>query len=144
MAKPPFPVGSISSGTQRVEDLIPAFAAALGPNSELATWAKEYYPGITGTRETERLLEDLKIALCDMAPDYCYFGTAEGDDTNFGFWIDYDVIRDDLASNDLLRVSDLSEVPDDRNGPVLLVNDHGNMTLYAVVDGVTTEIWSVV
>jgi len=144
MTNTPFQLGSISSGTQRVEDLIPAFAAALDPNSELATWAKEFYPGITGTRETERLLEDLKIALCDMAPPYCYFGTAEGSSADFGFWINLEAIRKDLASGDLRQASDLSEVPDGYNGPVLLVNDHGNATLYAVADGVTTEIWSVV
>jgi len=144
MTKPPFHLGSISSGTLRAEDLIPAFAAALDPNSEFATWAKEFYPGITGTRETKQLLEDLENALSDIAPDYCYFGTAGGDDTNFGFWIDHETIREDLASDDLLQVSDLSQIPDGHNGPVLLVNDHGNMTLYAVADGVTTEIWSVV
>jgi len=144
MTNTPFQLGSISSGTLRPEDLIPAFAAVLDPNSEPATRAKAYDPETTSAEEAERLLEDLENALSDMAPDYCYFGTTAGDGANFGFWLDDDVIREDLHFNDLLRVSDLSEVPDDRNGPVLLINDHGNMTLYAVVDGVTTEIWSVV
>lgn len=45
---------------------------------------------------------------------------------------------------DGLRVSDLSEVPDDYTGEVLHVNDHGNMTLYACTDGECSEVWSVV
>ena len=34
--------------------------------------------------------------------------------------------------NDIIRVSDLSEVPDDATGYVLNVNDHGNATLYEI------------
>jgi hypothetical protein len=42
---------------------------------------------------------------------------------------------------EILRVDDLADVPSDWRGPVLLVNDHGNATLY---DAAGTEIWGIV
>jgi len=141
MANNSFPLGSISCGTLRPEDLIPAFAAVLDPNSEPATWAKEYYPEITGTRETERLLEELENALSDMAPPFCYFGTIKGDGADFGFWPEYDLIREALAGGDLLQVAHVGEIPKDYDGQALRVQE-GRMTLFAVVDGNPSEIWT--
>jgi hypothetical protein len=45
---------------------------------------------------------------------------------------------------DGLAVDDLSEVPDDYDGEVLHINDHGNATLYACSEGALKEIASVV
>lgn len=46
---------------------------------------------------------------------------------------------------DGLKVSDLSEVPEEYEGEILHVNDHGNVTLYVQDDcGDLTEIGSIV
>jgi hypothetical protein len=45
---------------------------------------------------------------------------------------------------DGLKVSDLSEVPPGHTGEVLLVNDHGNMSLYNCNRGGHREVWGVV
>ena len=44
---------------------------------------------------------------------------------------------------DGLRVSDLCEVPAGYSGEVLLVNDHGNMSLYAYSRGRGRELWGI-
>ena len=64
-----------------------------------------------------------------------------GDGADYGFWVSWDSIEDAQHDGELLRVSDISEVPDDHTGSVLLVNDHGNATLY---DSDGNELWAVV
>jgi len=139
-----FPIGSISSGTLRPEDLIPAFASALEPGSELQVRADAFDFETAGSEEAGWLLEELYEALEERAPDYCYFGAHPDDWADFGFWISFDTIKEDIATGDLLQISDLSEIPQGHNGPALLVNDHGNMSLYGVTNGAAAEIWSVV
>jgi len=73
----------------------------------------------------------LMDALTDFAPAYCYFGLHEGDGSDLGYWPDWDYIEDDVRAGDLLQVSDLADVPEGNMLPVLVVNDHGNATLYA-------------
>lgn len=142
--------GSVSSGTMRPEDLLSAF------EYECRT-----YGGRTGrklaceydrlTEEQVRgeegmyLLEEMFDLLNEVAPAYGYFGAHPGDGADYGWWLSEDFEND----FDGLKVSDLSEVPVSYRGEILLVNDHGNMTLY-VKRGVRTtrerfqEIWSLV
>jgi len=139
-----FRLGSVSSGTLRPEDLIPAFASALEPGSELQARADAFDFEAADNEEAGWLLEELYEALEEMAPNYCYFGAHPDDGADFGFWISFDAIKEDIATGDLLQISDLSEIPQGHNGLALLVNDHGNMTLYGVTNGAAAEIWSVV
>jgi len=147
MASTPFPLGSVSSGTLKQPDLVAAFAATLDdlePRSALAAEAQEYDPEIAEPDVGNWLLEELFEALDDLAPPYCYFGAVEGNGSDFGFWPHIDAINEAIASGELLEISDLSKLPATYNGEALLVNDHGNMTLYSVKGGVATEVWSTV
>ena len=127
-------LGTVSSGTLDTEELIEAFEDTLA-------YYHETLPERDAEMNDEEYLESLFEALNLIAPSYCYFGALEGDGADFGFWIDWDSLRDD---EDVLRVSDTSEVPDTYTGDVLHVNDHGNATLYHANCGELTEIWACV
>lgn len=160
-------IGSVSSGTLRNVDLIPAFISALeGIWNSLATSApRSFDEQRQGVIESERITallakvekhqeaegyydseeayfdsEELQMHLAEYAPPYCYFGTLEGDGADFGFWLDEGA----LSEFDGLRVSDLSEVPADYVGEVLHVNDHGNTTLYVANKGTFSAVWALV
>lgn len=167
--------GSISHGTMREEDLLPTFAYELeyhvNRNTEewtrndecrkehddyldLANEARELINEEDGSIKDEgrasEVLELLFDALQNFAPPYAYFGANEGDGSDYGFWL-----SEDFQDNfDGLQVRDLSEVPEDYcdsvkaghvTGEVLLINDHGNMSLYQCDgEGKLSKIWSVV
>lgn len=140
--------GSISSGTMRSEDLIPAFASELqylapATATDHARLVQEANDLEDHEEEADDVLEALFDALNDYAPAYGYFGAHVGDGADYGFWLCEDfqqMIKDDGG----LEVADTSEVPDDYTGEVLHVNDHGNATLYVADKGKLTEVWAVV
>lgn len=150
-------IGSISSGTMREEDLIPAFMSVLEDlnpdkakelreqNPDVFEWLDGDCPDEVGCPEdTDWLLETLCDALNDCAPPYFYFGSHPGDGADYGFWLDED-FQQKFKDDGGLIVSDLSEVPEHPDcAEVLLVNDHGNMTLYAVDGDKLNEVWSIV
>ena len=78
--------------------------------------------------------EDLMNALNDFAPPYCYFGAHPGDGSDFGFWRYEDVPYE--SDEDLVTVKD--SLPE----YILVINDHGNETLYSIDDnGQLWEEW---
>ncbi len=97
------PLGSISSGTMLERDLIPCFC--------------ELLDGLTSLMDDG---DDLRARATDLWEDI-----AGGDGACYGFWICEDV-QELVKESDGLVVSDLSEVPDEFNGEVLHINDHGN------------------
>lgn len=157
----PASFGSISSGTMRDDDLLPAFADELEYQLERQSRRfarKEYRALIREARRALRHMEDgtvkqaeaaeesaseiisdLMDRLTDFAPPYAYFGAHPGDGADYGFWL-----VEDLDCFDGLRVEDTSEVPRGYRGEVLHVNDHGNMTLYAATSRGLREVWSLV
>jgi hypothetical protein len=98
--------GSISHGTLRPEDLIPVFMSYLEDHDPLAAarleerwlsntaWPMTPAGGMDlsemaishSDSGTAALLEDLSDALAELAPDGHYFGSHEGDGSDFGFW----------------------------------------------------------
>ena len=153
-----YPIGTVSSGTMREEDLIPDFCW------ELKNLAKQ--TGICNrktraqhlrtVREIEKrmeqedyfesedasydLNESLFDALNDYAGPYFYFGSHPGDGSDYGFWL-----SDDFQNEfDGLKVSDSSEIPAKYRGEVLIVNDHGNMTLAVETSRALKVIWAIV
>ena len=146
-------LGSVSSGTMRKEDLIPCFMDELRSydkdNSllfELDAVIKNYaetndleyyYDSELSNYDLDNLFNELNN-INDLP--YVYFGSHPGDGSDYGYWID-ESIQYDFEG---LKVDDTSEIPDNYNGEVLHVNDHGNMTLYAAIEGELTEIWSIV
>jgi hypothetical protein len=143
-------IGTVSHGTMRPADLIPKFLDTLAEISpgDCESILEDRLPGLpeSGTdqywqsMEADALLSDLFEALNDHAPALCYFGSLEGDGADYGFWIDHEQIDSD---EDVLKVSDLAEIPDDHADYVVVINDHGNMTLYRPARE-WREVWSVV
>ena len=162
-------LGSVSSGTHRSEDLLPAFADALDAllrKQPRSFKRREYRTLIRQARAALRRLEaeldsneygvnaddhvnDLQDALGEFTPPYCYFGTHPGDGADFGFWTNDDAIRDAQA-DDVPVVLDarnalLRECPAKHRGEWFHVNDHGNVTLYVRnARGKSREVWSIV
>jgi len=89
----------------------------------------------------EDTLEWLTNRLDERSLPYSYFGTNQGDGSDFGWW---PVDLDDLDPDDVMKVGDTSDVPKGYTGTVMYVNDHGNVTLYQYSRGRAREIWSIV
>ena len=144
-------LGTVSHCTLREEDLIPDFLDELiRINNNKHTYKEVINEGKAivkkGVYETEEtsdyLNETLMMALDELAPPYCYFGTNEGDGADFGFWVsDPFQLSEEFEG---LKVSDTSEVPEDYTGEVLHINDHGNVTLYNCRKGTLKEVWAIV
>lgn len=133
-------IGSISHGTLKTDDLLEAFGWELqhiesvtAEHLELARKARELSHAysfasddITAGDEDHAadLVHDLQDALQEYAPPFCYFGSTEGDGSDFGFWPSMDEIEE------LPRVSDPNEVEKHLGEPCAFVNDHGNVTVY--------------
>ena len=147
-------IGSVSSCTMRPEDLIPSFLWEVRrqkrtvPGHRRECRAIEARSNKDGYFESEDCHFDLE-SLFDMldayAPMYFYFGAHPGDGADYGYWLS-ESFEEDF---DGLKVSDLSEVPNTYSGEVLLVNDHGNMSLYVArarkrkpVE--LSEVWAIV
>ena len=151
-------IGSMSSGTLKTEDLLPTFADVLrslalkGPDGDEHRKLADEADAIDFDNESmdnqdliDGILDELQDALQEYAPTYCYFGALEGDGADFGFWVDFDAIEEAIHDGEVVQVEDLAAIPDDYNGSVVLVNDHGNMTLYNATTRVEVEeVWSVV
>jgi hypothetical protein len=91
------------------------------------------------------LIESLTSALEYYAPEYGYFGTNEGDGSDFGYW---PINMEDIKEQVDLVISDWNEVPKGFLGEILCINERGNCTLSvrykqgAIVK--TKELWSIV
>lgn len=145
-------IGSVSHGTMRPEDLIPTFIDQLralrgSVPKALYNSARAFAANKPEDGEDSELVANLSDALNALAPPYCYFGSHPGDGADYGFWLSEDwesMFGDWQGEGHSLRVADTSEVPKDFSGEVLLVNDHGNVTLYVAREGKLTEVWAVV
>jgi hypothetical protein len=136
-------IGSISHGTLRTEDLLDAFADELERigkgdcelTAEHAGLIEEARAVLTlhaaGWNDIvdHEYASELTNALCDAlseyAPECCYFGAHDGDGSDFGFWPSM------AALDDLPRFADLADVPADIAETYAIVNDHGNVAVYA-------------
>lgn len=158
-----YPMGSVSHGTMREEDLIPDFcwelknlakqtgilpakarkahlkmAREIEARIENETEFADEDLGVGG--ESEWDLDALFDALGEYAAPYFYFGAHPGDGSDYGFWLS-DNFQDDF---DGPQVSDSLEVPASYRGEYLVVNDHGNMTLMVKSSRKERVIWAVV
>lgn len=152
-------LGSVSSGTMRNEDLIPAFLDMAEELTKGARGYGEHRKKLAAIRrrankgdvyfESEEADYDLHECLFDMlnefAPPYCSFGSHEGDGANYGFWFDNDSFEEAVRDGEVLKVNDawdgkpfwdMSDTPQ----YVAHVNDHGNLTLYNMKGEVLLEM----
>lgn len=137
--------GTLIHGTMRNADLIPTFLKALSDTDDYIdlleevpadAWEKDEngeVVKVNGERKPDESNEfwdsgdaievanDLIDALCDNAPDGMYFGTTEGDGSDYGFWkIDDDDDNSELDHekeslfNDIYSNAHLREFNTDR------------------------------
>lgn len=157
-------LGSISHGTMRTEDLLPEFVYTLrelNPRHPALKVYNQIMKALDGLDSlgvrlydewwksdlaVEMVNESLLEALNELAPDYCYFGTSEGNGSDYGFWIDWHRIEDDSHGQDacILKLEAGNEWPrplPEGTEYVLEINDHGNCTLF---NRRHRELWSCV
>lgn len=144
-------IGTISHGTHKSDDI----AAALLP------LAAEYDLGETRLHDLRDVIADSDAPdaqeiiceviedLSDFAPDYCYVGMHEGDGSDLGVWPDMDSVDEAVNCGDIIKIDDLSDLDtmlaSECNAThALLVNDHGNCTLYTLTLGGPVEQWAIV
>ena len=161
MTTPKIHIGSISHGTLRTEDLLPAFIDELTrlggtlPGDLECVKHMEYtnLPSYaTSAPEDEDNpfwqsedamwdMEALTDALQECCPPFVYFGAHPGDGSDFGFWPDMDALNE--ALNDKRRFGGMAH--DERclpeEGVIVRISDHGNVT---VMDMDRNELWSCV
>ena len=131
-------IGSVSTGTMRTEDLMPAFADELSTlemsetgvqllaDVEKFLGSPEALPG-WDSEEAQWLMQELFDDLDNHAPLHIRFGSHDGDGADFGFWpTDFDDCH--RITIDQGKNGDHTFVDTECN---LLVetNDHGNMTV---------------
>src|SRR4029077_14690750 len=121
-------IGSVSSGTMRPEDLIPSFLWTLQHQKPLRREHGKFCTAINKRMDTTDYfdgddasedLQELFDALDCYSPQGFYFGSHPGDGADYGWWLSESFTED----FDGLRVDDLSDVPRDYFGSILLVND---------------------
>jgi hypothetical protein len=161
-----YPIGSISSGTMREDQLIPIFMCKLDDqlrsrhvkisqadrkrltvlyrDIDKRSAAEDYYD----TDDASDDLNDLFDALNIFAGPYFYFGAHPGNGADYGYWLseswDEDFQNHYTGNDAPLKVNDISEIPRAFRGHVAVVNDHGNVTLYDKTSRSLREIWSIV
>ena len=161
-------LGTISHGTMRVQDTMPALLSALdgirlsaadrqtcsGVERSLNAWV-----AVDGAHAARRLLFDLEMEMNETliplaesyVPDYCYVGSHPGDGSDLGVWPCEDLFDDTTQGSYDGYCWRLGEnthptevtIPDDMSH-ALSVNDHGNATLYRRGGRGWTECWSTV
>ena len=145
-----FQLGSISTGTLKIDDLLEATATTfnnLGSTVTTDTHTWEY--------DDEMLLSIYMEALNELCPPFVYFGTHPGDGADFGFWPDMNRLDEELYNQ--TGAPHLDKVPSyclpmhqdypygeielKDDNVIVQLSDHGNVT---VMDMERNIIWSVV
>jgi hypothetical protein len=148
----PASIGSISHGTLRTEDLLSAFISELeyqtlrnglyfsspenfGERDKFANLIGEAQDcldddgAILEDKEdeaSELVNETLPDALNSFAGPYCYFGTHDGDGSDFGYWPSMSDINDLPTYEGTDEAMEAGELNDFK-----VVSDHGNVEIYS-------------
>jgi len=148
----PARIGSISHGTLRTEDLLSTFISemeglillsgdflSLPENHSLRNRLNNLIGGAQNCfgDDGETIQEDKEDDAAELvnesfpeafsqyfARSYCYFGTHEGDGSDFGFWPSWDSINELPTVEDADAAIELGE-------DCKAVNDHGNVTVFS-------------
>lgn len=144
-------IGSVSHGTLRNQDLASVLASLVrdyldddGLADQLDDIATVDDEDDGAAFEPGEVINEAIDALDSACPAFCTFGFHPGDGSDLGCW---PMEPDDI---DALRISDLADldnvnVSECDHDFTLLVNDHGNATLYRLtLSGEPAEVWSIV
>lgn len=167
-------IGSISHGTMRAEDLIPAFIDELESQKPLHRAHRKLITSIQkniaryednppenvesdgsywDSEDASYDLESLFDALGEYCAPYFYFGAHPGDGSDYGYWLsesfqdDFDgLVKSTNGFKDTYSQDgvQLDGMPKGYTGELLSISDHGNLTLYSCFRGRMREIWSIV
>ena len=158
--QPKIHIGTLIHGTLRNEDLLDAFGSELSriaPTHEYAGEAAKLLesPAIDFENEAGSELVNLLIdALNEYALPHTYFGSIEGDGSDFGFWPVPESFEDCEHIQSAAYANGAGEFVDQDCNVFVEINDHGNITVstvktdsdntgrYALVPG--DELWSAV
>ena len=153
------PLGSVSSGTMRTQDLIPVFLDVLegyapetAQDIRHAEDNRSVFDWLDNADETDEpeaasyLLDELFDHLEEITAPYTHFGAHEGDGADFGYWVSFDSLEYDAQHQEgVIKIDAGDEWPDPMDPSinyVMEVTDHGNVTLYGAHDH--AEVWSCV
>lgn len=108
-------MGTLISGTMRQEALIPCFVdeiLRIDPDNATAKYVKErmdkgedeegvslYYDTLDSYLDLDNLFDELND-LCADCP-YVYFGASEGDGADYGYWVSWDSLVEDIDNGNL-------------------------------------------
>jgi hypothetical protein len=160
-------IGSISHGTLRLEDLLPAYIshaehlqltngdylaspenfALRDALTKLVGEAQDCFSddGETLHPDGEEIAnylvcEDFPNMFDQFAPPYCYFGTHEGDGSDFGYWPSMEQIEELPKISDNSEETVTAELFNHSGSDICYVNDHGNVTVYGGDGSVLLEL----
>ena len=146
------PIGSVSHGTLRDEDLIPEFLdlanslrlsrAHRATVREIARDSTRENPDYWESGDASEDCDALIDLLNHYTPALCYFGSHPGDGADFGVWL-----SEDWETADLARIAagdPFPRVSETTAEYLAVVSDHGNVTLYRPAGRRWVECWSVV
>ena len=135
-------IGTVSHATLRTQDLADSFLAVLKQFDEPKyNEIESEYPLFTDSEDESEYWQSeesswvlngvLFDAMNDIAAPYTYFGATEGDGSDFGFWPAIESLEEDSRYDEnIQKVNDLSDIPTPTPEFIMLVNDHGNVSLY--------------
>lgn len=122
-------IGTLIHGTLNETDLLTAFATELSRVSDVGyedLRREAYREAGNPTENVSEVISDLIDALNEYAPAHTYFGTLEGDGSDFGFWPDADSFEDCR----IVGTPTDSEISMDLDCEIYIhINDHGNVTV---------------
>jgi hypothetical protein len=132
-----YPIGSVSHGTMRPEDLIPDFVYELRSQARRRNLRSKHLQlcrsiearmskdGYYESEESDSDLEFLFDALGEYAAPYFYFGAHPGDGSDYGFWLSesWDEDFEDVKDGDIWRHGKLKPIYRDDMPSAIKVND---------------------
>jgi hypothetical protein len=143
-------VGSWSEGSTRTEDILDALdsmARSVGIVSSVTDAAAHAYDAIvsgddhecddddcTAEEYASEAADALIDALGEYAPIYCYIGMHPGDGADFGVWPSELALAEAIENAQPMPSDDESKI-NIEDGVIITVNDHGNVTVYAIERG---------
>ena len=132
--------GTVSERTLRPQDLVVAFyeklyslrAGAAGevydeyPKVMVELLDADYFdePSKEAEEAFPHLLEELFDLLSEHSPPFHYFGSHEGDGSDFGYWFDEDSFREAVADGTVTTIEDLGEY-------IAVDGGFGSITIYS-------------